>query len=483
MAGVQIIAVDQKGDTVFSVVASADNGDMVASVVRGSGWSLLRPGYGESAFTRQVSCAQGYANITLCLPDGWEYEKISEDSNFGIVFWPEADPAGTVKLAFYPDGFGVCGTGLETKEMPLSDGLTGTFGYYDGSDQWSHMIYQDAPGAYVVQRENTENWWGTYEDEVMGILGSAQLGAGIVRESEAVAAAEAVFSREFAWGMGSFDYTAGLWNVRLFAKLHDSAPTAEIQVDTEGNVVEPSQWGVSLSVTDVTPAGLRLQLTQSGGTYRGELQTGAYYSLERWNGEAWEEVPVAFDGEFAWTMEAQLIWPDTALNWDLDWGWLYGQLPAGTYRVGKDVSDFVSPEDNKNKMFYAQFEISSIEEMFDTVIPGQPVAGNPYDRLEAHPEEYALLKSYGTATLRYCYGEFLKGGQEDMRGYAMAIVCKEIIGGEAVKSDWFTLPAQQWFDAYLDHVLNLRTRISEAEIKAHYPMAWVLYEMVKDETA
>jgi len=48
-----------------------------------------------------------------------------------------------------------------------------------------------------------------------------------------------------------------------------------------------SEWGLELQVTDITPEGLTIECTQSGGNPIGELQTGSYYIVEKklWTSE------------------------------------------------------------------------------------------------------------------------------------------------------------------------------------------------------
>ena len=47
----------------------------------------------------------------------------------------------------------------------------------------------------------------------------------------------------------------------------------------------PDDWGLTLSVSDVTATGLTVIFTQSGGNPTGELMTGSYYRLESADGE------------------------------------------------------------------------------------------------------------------------------------------------------------------------------------------------------
>lgn len=118
-------------------------------------------------------------------------------------------------------------------------------------------------------------------------------------------------------------------------------------------------WGVTLAAGDVTPTGLTLTCTQSGGSPTGELQTGSYYSLEVLEGESWtavEQLPQEYD--VAWTAEAWLIPMEDSVQWTVGWEWLYGSLPAGTYRLGKEITDFRDSGDYDQQMAYVQFTVA-----------------------------------------------------------------------------------------------------------------------------
>lgn len=118
-------------------------------------------------------------------------------------------------------------------------------------------------------------------------------------------------------------------------------------------------WGVSLSVKAVTPTGLTLVFTQSGGSPEGELNTGSPYWLQMWDGSEWvtvEETPSEF--ERAWTSEAYFIPLGGSLDFEVNWAWIYGALPAGTYRIGKTVMGFRGPGDYTNRDYFAQFKVN-----------------------------------------------------------------------------------------------------------------------------
>lgn len=136
-----------------------------------------------------------------------------------------------------------------------------------------------------------------------------------------------------------------------------SAPGIESQPPAEPSITE-DPWGIALSVKDVTPTGCTLVCTQSGGSPSGELMTGTPYWLQVWKDGQWkavEETPSEY--ERAWTSEAWLITMEGTTEWEVNWEWLYGPLPAGTYRISKAIMDFRGTGDYDERVYYAQFEI------------------------------------------------------------------------------------------------------------------------------
>ena len=116
---------------------------------------------------------------------------------------------------------------------------------------------------------------------------------------------------------------------------------------------ENDSWGVTLSLRNITESGATVVFTQSGGNPTGELMTGSYYRLEYAN----EDLAFVIDDEIAWTAEAYMIPMGGELEMEVKWEWLYGKLPAGTYKIYKSVMDFRGPGDYDNKEYYAEFTV------------------------------------------------------------------------------------------------------------------------------
>ena len=117
-------------------------------------------------------------------------------------------------------------------------------------------------------------------------------------------------------------------------------------------------WGITLTVDNISSTSATIKCTQSEGEAIGELQTGSWYILERWTQEnGWKEMPYVIQGEIGWTSEAWMIPKDDTCEWEVNWEWLYGAIPNGKYRIGKEIMDFKGPGDYDNAIYFAEFEI------------------------------------------------------------------------------------------------------------------------------
>lgn len=134
---------------------------------------------------------------------------------------------------------------------------------------------------------------------------------------------------------------------------------AEEITEEQAQAEQKSVWGITLTVKNVTPTGLTLICTQSGGEPTGELETGSYYTVQRlMNGEWLKAEYTEIDEEqVGWTGEGWLIPKEDTVEWEVDWSWLYDELPAGQYRIGKEIVDFRETGDFDTAILYAEFTI------------------------------------------------------------------------------------------------------------------------------
>jgi len=139
-------------------------------------WYLECNGYlpGENADTC-VRWSNDEAEMVLLLPNSWEYDTIKNETGdtIGIQLRPQGEE-GWIRFCYYPEGFGVCGTGLKADSGVTSKGYLYQTGYYDGNPTWSYLAFQGLYRDFVVLNESA-GWFAAYESEIMKILNSAML--------------------------------------------------------------------------------------------------------------------------------------------------------------------------------------------------------------------------------------------------------------------------------------------------------------------
>ena len=141
--------------------------------------------------------------------------------------------------------------------------------------------------------------------------------------------------------------------------LPKSTPSAEIS-DVASPLPE-YDWGITLTLDNLTRTGATIGCTQSGGESVSELNTGSFFILEQLTERGWVEVEQRkLEGDLAWTMEAYIVNLNGTTQWDLSWEWLYGELPDGHYRVGKEFMNFRGPGDYDTMMVYAEFSFGQM---------------------------------------------------------------------------------------------------------------------------
>ena len=147
--------------------------------------------------------------------------------------------------------------------------------------------------------------------------------------------------------------------VLIAALLMLSFPGCGAKAEAGSQDAQPNQWGIMLETENVTPTGLTIVCLQSGGTGVFELTTGSFYVIQTLKNGNWTDVaylPQEYD--IAWTSEAWIIPAESTVTWDINWEWLYGELPAGEYRIGKTVTNFRGPGDYDSETVYARFTLS-----------------------------------------------------------------------------------------------------------------------------
>ena len=106
--------------------------------------------YGSTTQREAVTCG----SITLSVPMDWGYYTESgENGSYYIILEPGWD-MGTMRVGYVPN-FGVCGTGLREEEITIA-GMRALVGTYDGSSQWSHIVFPEVALEVLETIEITE---------------------------------------------------------------------------------------------------------------------------------------------------------------------------------------------------------------------------------------------------------------------------------------------------------------------------------------
>lgn len=180
-----------------------------------------------------------FSNISLTIPHDWEYETEKGNSNgeYCIAFWPEDQTEGKLKLWYYT-AFGVCGTGLEEKEITVGD-YKAWQGTYDNKKVWDFISFRGMPGSYVVMNEGADKWWSQYGDEAMDILSTAKIAENIINEEQAIELAKKQTKADYDDVSARFDTEKGIWTVTLsFKKASNGDGVHSYRITHEGKVLD-----------------------------------------------------------------------------------------------------------------------------------------------------------------------------------------------------------------------------------------------------
>ena len=135
-------------------------------------------------------------------------------------------------------------------------------------------------------------------------------------------------------------------------------------------------WGISMTLDNISAIGGRLILQQDGTPLRGELWFGSDFHLETLTADGWKSVDLITEYAIFTTEAYGLDIGGNHINL-LNWSHLYGSLEAGIYRVGKTISLSQDTNPSLSKTFYAQFTVT--EEM----APATPTVSSLEEQITA----------------------------------------------------------------------------------------------------
>lgn len=156
------------------------------------------------------------------------------------------------------------------------------------------------------------------------------------------------------------------------------------------------------------------------------------------------------------------------------------KFPAYIAEDGMDSQKFILQQTQE---CYAQAVASTgldtnkvIGTLIETICSSPAQSSNPRDYIEEHSIEYRELTYYGRYTLKYCFTEFLKGGQTDLRGHIMRAAIDDLAPEARIKFDAET--GQEYFDAWKDAAISVRKQHDMEWIETHQPAIYLLLSML-----
>jgi len=103
----------------------------------------------------------------------------------------------------------------------------------------------------------------------------------------------------------------------------------------------------------ITKTGVTVEFEYTGSN---QGQYGAWYSIEVYQDDQWQELPYIIDN-VAFNAMAYLVETGVKKQQVIVWEWLYGELASGRYRVTINFIDHVGPGDYSEFLLSSEFEI------------------------------------------------------------------------------------------------------------------------------
>lgn len=289
--------------------------------------NLLLDSGDDSLKGDRISQTGAYGMLSLTVPEQWGYKTCAVDEtglslggDYGIIIYPndKGENGGHIEIA-YSSFFGVCGTGLETQELTLG-GDKADVGYYDGSNIWDYVCYKGKNEGVVAYTYDVDKWWDEYKDDAMEILNT------LVFEPDKAKGAIGVYENDS----------------------DDSEISLTVSVR---NITEKSAMIVFNQYEDEV-----FNKNEEDNTNTVELSFGEDFAVQRKNADgSYETVPVIIEGEWGVNDIAHIIEKNATTEYEYDWGWLYGGLQPGDYRIQIHVSEQEEGKKSIDHFVYAYF--------------------------------------------------------------------------------------------------------------------------------
>lgn len=159
--------------TVYGETVAGGNGvDVNVPEGTGSAPADLPETEAPEVKTVRATVTAGGVTVSLDVPEGWTFE---EDKEFeeraydaAITLCTDGAPGSCITVGYSSEGFGICGTCLETEAVTVG-GIEGVKMIYSDMKEYPWEYFK-LGNVWIVNRGFTNDQWAVCGDEIMAIL-------------------------------------------------------------------------------------------------------------------------------------------------------------------------------------------------------------------------------------------------------------------------------------------------------------------------
>ena len=185
-----------------------------------------------------------YVNICMPLPHGWEWEptELSDGDGeppiyVGFNFWKTDIPELCFTFECWPQGFGMCATGVKFSEAGSTHDLTLAEEQGIGVVAVT-ILYNDVPGSYVIGGSIPNELWAEYRDVVVKLVDDATVAEGCMTRDEAVAIAteKCIWLPDYVDIYGDYNAAEGVWRLHFITDQEMDGLDCWVWVTADGEI-------------------------------------------------------------------------------------------------------------------------------------------------------------------------------------------------------------------------------------------------------
>jgi|GEM_PF-797602 len=137
-------------------------------------WSIIEKAAKQPISGSEASFENEKVSMSLMLPEGWSFEKVIDEDQYGLAFFPDANPEVRLNFLYHEEMIGICGTGVTIEDITLANGIAAKIytESYQSGEYWFFMSFDEAHFGYNIDLICAQELWNEYESEIYAIIGT-----------------------------------------------------------------------------------------------------------------------------------------------------------------------------------------------------------------------------------------------------------------------------------------------------------------------